>query len=207
MQPDVRYYFYDLFFSMLVREPSDSIIEAWGKGLAAAAESDIPESLRRSAGDLLSLLQQEGVQETVREEFMRLFWNPEGPMISLLASRYVDGGPFGNYLVRLRTFLEKTPFRKREDYREPEDSLAFHLDLMRSFILEECATECLPEKNHWRNLQSELMNDYLCEWVFRPLRELSMRDTERFYQRAAGFLRAFIEHDRETIGDGLINSH
>lgn len=186
---------------MLVREPSDPVIDAWKQGLAAAAESDIPGILGRSAAGLLELLKQDGVHEAIREEFMHLFWNPEGPMVSLLASRYVDGGPFGNYLVRFRTFLEKTPFRKCEDYREPEDSLAFHLDLMRSFISEECATECLQAKKHWRALQCELVTEYLGEWVFMPLRELSARDTAPFYQRAAEFLRVFIQYEQETIGE------
>ncbi len=201
MRSDVRYYFYDLFFSMLVREPSDSVIEAWRDGLVAASECDIPEPVRRSAGDALNLLLRENAPEIVRDEFMRLFWNPGGPAVSLLASQYVDGRPFGNYLVQLRSFLEKTPFRKREDYCEPEDGLAFHFDLMRSFIYEECAAERPCEKKRWRVLQSELLSEFLRDWVFAPLRELSARETEPFYRRAAELMRVFMQHDLGTIED------
>ena len=137
MSSDSRYFFYDLFFSMFVREPSDEIIDSWRKGLTAVCEAQPEGTIGKAASNILELLKDKDANESVRSEFFRLFWHPEGPAVSPLASTYVDGKPFGQYLVRLRTFLEKTSFRKCEDYIEPEDNLAFHLDLMRSMIMEE----------------------------------------------------------------------
>ncbi len=205
MEPEVRYYFYDLFFSMLVREPPDTVIDAWAKGLAVVRESDLPESLRVLAAQVITMLNQPKSRESIRNEFMHLFWSPEGPKVSLLASHYVDGAPFGAYLVRLRSFLERTPFRKTEDYLEPEDSLAFHLDLMRSFIYEECAADCLHEKKRWRGLQYDLMNTFMSAWIFQPLREMRIQEGEPFYPLIAEFLLIFLQMDIENVS-GFISS-
>ena len=136
MDQGIRYFFYDLFFSMFVREPSDEIVDTWRKGLTILSESLPDDAIGKTSKDLLDFLSGKDANESVRAEFVRLFWEPGGPVVSLLASHYVDGKPFGKYLVRMRTFLEKTPFRKCDDYTEPEDSLPFHLDLMRLLIRE-----------------------------------------------------------------------
>lgn len=197
MSSDSRYFFYDLFFSMFVREPSDEIIGSWRKGLTAVCDAQPEGAIGKAAANILDVLKAKEANEFVRAEFFRLFWHPEGPAVSPLASTYVDGKPFGQYLVRLRTFLEKTPFRKCEDYTETEDSLAFHLDLMRSMIMEENESDSPQEKEKWRALQRELMNDYMREWIDLPFARLQERDTEPFYQRVAVLARLYFQVEKD----------
>ena len=199
MDPGIRYFFYDLFFSMFVREPGDEIIDAWRQGLEAVRQAQPDAPLVQAAGPLMDMLDGEAVNEAVRDEFVRLFWLPDRPAVSLLGSHYVDGKPFGEYLVRLRTFLEKTPFRKCDDYVEPEDSLPFHLDLMRSFIREESETTCPQEKAGWRALQRELVNDCMFLWVSQFLEELKKRDTEPFYRQVASLLGLYLQNEQEFM--------
>ena len=194
-----RYFFYDLFFSMFAREPSDEIIDAWRKGLTAVCDVQPDGAIGQAAANILDLLQAEEANDSVRSEFLRLFWHPAGPAVSPLASTYVDGKPFGQYLVRLRTFLEKTPFRKCEDYTETEDSLAFHLDLMRSMIVEENENDCPQVKEQWHALQRELMNDYMREWIALPFAQLEKRDTEPFYQRVAVLTQLYFQAEKDFL--------
>jgi len=95
--------------------------------------------------------------------------------------------------------MEKTPFRKCEDYAETEDSLAFHLDLMRSMIIEEQSSDAPEEKQKWRAMQRELMSDYMSEWIDLPLAQLAGRDTEPFYQRVAVLARLYLQSERELL--------
>lgn len=199
MTPEVRHFFYDLFFSMLVGEPSDQTIDAWRKGLAAVREAQSDGAVGKAAAGLLAILNVNDGNDAVRAEFGRLFLDPVEPGVSLLASQYVDGRPFGKYLVRLRTFLEKTPFRKRDDYSEPEDSLPFHLDLMRSFIREEEEISSSQDQAQWQALQRELVNDYIGTWIDRPISELEKRDTEPFYRQVAFLLRLYFQQEREFL--------
>lgn len=199
MNSELRHFFYDLFFSMLVREPSHETIEAWRKALAAVHQSQPDGAIGRLSAGLLDLLNRSDAEEAVRAEFFRLFWDPVAPRVSLVASQYVDGKPFGDYLVRLRTFLEKTPFRKCADYTDPEDSLPFHLDLMRSFISEEEESSSPQDKVKWRRLQSELMNDYISTWIDQPVSELEKREAEPFYRQVAQLLRLYFQQEREFL--------
>lgn len=200
MDTGIRYFFYDLFFSMFVREPADAVIDAWRTGLAGVVEVlNSTEGMGRKATELLTVLNVEKKNEAVRSEFFRLFWSPDGPGIPLSGSYYSDGKAFGPYLIRMRTFLEKTPFRKTENYQEPEDSLAFHLDLMRMFILEENDAASPDERDRWRNLQGELVNDFLGVWIDRPLEKLMNRDTEPVYRSIVSLFRRFFDMEHEMF--------
>jgi len=200
MEPQIRYFFYDLFFSMFVREPTDQVIDAWRTGLRTIRDAEPDDVVVARAAGLLDLLDADGANEAVRSECLDLFWAlTDGPAVSLLASPYVDGKPFGEYLVRLRTFIEKTPFRKCDDYIDPEDSLAFHLDLMRSLIREQSETTCPQERDGWLALQDELLNDLLLTWVNGPLDSLEQCQKAPFYQAVAPVVRLWLDRDGRDL--------
>jgi len=199
MKPAIRYLFYDLFFSVFVREPTDETIQAWRRGVSAVRAADPGDPIAEAADDILANVDGAHSGEKIRAEYARLFTSPLGPAISLCGSRYVDGRPFGPYLVRLRTFLEKTPFRKQNDYSEPEDSLPFHLDLMRSFIQEEERAAEPGERETWRARQQELLNDYLLTWLDMFVAEFGKLDSPAFYGRAASLLQRFLHADRQFL--------
>lgn len=199
MDAETRFFFYDVFFSMFVREPTGEIIDAWRKGLGAIHEAGPDDSLGKPAGKLLEILTCENATWKVCEEYQRLFWLPDMHLVSLLASQYVDGKPFGKYLVRIREFIEKLPFRKCDDYAEPEDSLAFHLDLMRQMVREENEASCLQAKSQWSALQNELVNGCMDQWVEKFLDQLDGREDQLFYAQVAIMLRAYFEIERETL--------
>ena len=199
MDLELRYVLYDLFFSMFVREPSDSIIDGWRRVLIALQDAQPDAAFGQMATRLLDMLHDEDANETVRSEFNRLFGHPLGPAVSIEASHYADGQSFGNYLVGLRTFIEKTPFRKCDDYAEPEDTLPFHFDLMRAFIGEEQNAAVPHVKAEWRALQRELMNDFLAPWIDGFLSALAKQGDARFYQQAALLLQLYLEHEREFL--------
>lgn len=199
MDLQTRYFFYDLFFSMIAREPSDEIIDAWRKGLKVLSDSQPEGSFGRTAGLLSGLLNEADANEKVRDEFNELFWAPVGETICLEGSRYVDGKTQDRYLVRIRTFLEKTPFVKEDDYKAPEDTLAFHLDLMRCLIKEEERTGCPEGKKQWRALQKELVTDFMSLWVKEPLGQLKMRDDKPFYSQAANLMDIYIDAEQDLL--------
>jgi TorA maturation chaperone TorD len=184
---------------MIAREPSDEIIDAWRKGLKVLSDSQSEDSLVRTAGSLLGLLNEVDANKKVRDEFNELFLAPVGDTICLEGSRYIDGKTQGKYLVRIRTFLEKTPFVKEDDYKGPEDTLDFHLDLMRCFIKEEQSTECVEGKKQWRALQKELVTDFMALWVKEPLDKLKMRDDKPFYSQAANLMNIYIDAEQDLL--------
>ena len=199
MTPQVRYLFYDLFFSMFVREPTDEIIAAWRRGLEAVSQARFDTALTEAAGKLLQRLADPAAGDAVRAEFVRLFWLPEGPAVSTLGSQYVDGKPFGDYLVRVRTFLEKPPFRRRQDCAEPEDSLPFHLELMRWLIQEENEATDPCQKAQWCLRQDELANGLMGGWCHRFPEELAAQDAAPFYQQVAHLLGLFLQREHEFL--------
>jgi len=199
MDLQTRYFFYDLFFSMIAREPSDEIIDAWRKGLKVLSHSQSDGSLAKIAGSLLGLLNKADANAKVRDEFNELFWAPVGDTICLEGSGYVDGRTQGRYLVRIRGFLEKTPFVKEDDYKAPEDTLAFHLDLMRCLIKEEESIDCLKAKKQWRTLQKELVTDFMALWVKKPIDELKKRQDKPFYSQAANLMDIYIDAEQDFL--------
>jgi TorA maturation chaperone TorD len=201
MEPELRYFFYDLFFSMFVREPEDAIIDAWRSGLAAVLEYVDDPEVGDGANELLTMLNEDGASGRVRTEFGKLFWHPDSRKVSQSASRYVDGKPLGTYLVDLRTFIEKTPFRKCADYHEPEDTLSFHLDLMRSLIREEIEAPSPEDVARWRTLQNELVNEHMSEWLDDFLAALEKSAAAGVYKAVVRVLRAFFLNDREDLLD------
>ena len=80
---------------------------------------------------------------------------------------------------------------------ETEDSPAFHLDIMRSMIMEENESDSPQEKGKWRDLQRELMNEYMSEWIDLPFAQLQNRDTEPFYQRVAVLARLYFQLEKD----------
>ncbi|OGV61870.1 MAG: hypothetical protein A3K19_25200 [Lentisphaerae bacterium RIFOXYB12_FULL_65_16] len=195
-----RYFFYDLFLSMTVSEPTDEAVAAWRRGLEAVRIAEPESAFGRSAEQLVRLLDAEDAGARVRSEFNRIFCDPVGRTVSLLASSYVDGRPFGRYLVRLRTFLEDTPFEKEEGYAETEDSLPFHLDLMRCFIREELAASSPAERKKWQGFQKEFLLAYLAAWIPDCIAELTQREAEPFYREAAALMAVFFREEQAACG-------
>ncbi len=199
MNLETRYYFYDLFFSMFVREPEDNIISAWSTGLSIV-RSALPDSeIGRAADNMIQYLDKKNATEAIRDEFVRLFWSPVGNRTPLTASYYMHGKLFGEYLVRFREFLKKSPYKRKLDYCEPEDTLPFHLDLMRSFIKEEMNSVCPLEKSKWHALQKELVIDFLMEWVEYALNAVAQHEAAIFYIQAALMARSFFELEKDCL--------
>ncbi|MEW6749633.1 MAG: molecular chaperone TorD family protein [Candidatus Latescibacterota bacterium] len=199
MTPQVRYFFYDLFFSMFACEPTDGTIDAWRRGLDAVRLAWPDEPVAEAAAGLVAALDDEGANEAVRAEFAQLFWRPEGPVVPLLGSQYVDGKPFGPYLVRMRAFVERTPFRKRLSYSDPEDSLPFHLDLMRSLIREESQADDPCERAAWGALQDELAIDLMGSWADRFAADLAQQQVGTFYRQVGILLRLQLGREQEFL--------
>jgi TorA maturation chaperone TorD len=200
MDTEIRYFFYDLFFSMFIKEPSDETISAWRKGLRVIYESQDDGEIGKSVNALLEILDCKGSEDSIRDEYYQLFFNPvDRSRISLLASYYVDGKVFDKYLVQVRTFLEKTPFRKVADYFESEDSLPFHFDLMKSLITEEANSSSGEQKIGWKGLQREFVIDYITKWIDKPITEIRNRESAPFYREAAPLMSLYFQEEREFL--------
>ncbi len=176
----VRAFLYHLFRSFFVSEPDEKLYASWQKILSSLPSVEF-DPFDRALERLREVLARSSPQE-IGEEFYRLFLDPfSEERVTLEASAYLDGKPFGPTLVRLREFLKRTGLHKKEQVKEPEDHLVLLLDFMETLVRD--GKDLISQR--------ELFYNYLRPCALGVTKKIRQSE-EGFYQALAEFLEAFL---------------
>jgi TorA maturation chaperone TorD len=196
--------YYDLFVSLLWKEPPRDL-------LAALAEA-IQERIRAARGlhpllaegweEIHRFLEEthpDGLDETVREEYTRLFLGPHGPEVNPYESFYLTGRLWDRPLAALRTFLKGIGIEKQEGYAEPEDFLTFEMEVMRRLIGSQGSARDPDGQARWLNAQAAFLREHLLVWGPAAARDLTSARGADFYRAVGKALQGFLELERELF--------
>jgi TorA maturation chaperone TorD len=206
--------YYDLFVSLLWREPSAELLARLGDGIAerAAGAAGLHAGLGagwEAMGAFLAEVPGPGLADAVQDEYTRLLLGPGVPLVHLYESYYLTGKVLGRPLAEVRGYLAQVGLRKEPDYSEPEDFLAFELEVMRRLLARQAAATDAAEAARWLDAQATFLKDHLLVWGPAAARDLAGAAGARFYRGVGLILEAFLELERELArewGPGEIPS-
>lgn len=196
--------YYGLFVSLLWREPAGALLRGLGRGLdqrIQAAQGEAPEIAEgwRGLQAFLDAVPARAVEEAVREEYTRLFLGPPHPELNLYESFYLTGRVLDRPLADLRQDLLALGIEKDPAYAEPEDFLAFELDVMRRLIDRQAAAPDPDEEARWLGAQAALLKGHLLVWGEVAARDLAGARSGVFYRAVGRLLGGFLGFERRLF--------
>ena len=201
-----RQTYYRLFVKLLWKEPEATFIADLRDGDAPtrteAAAAVHP--LMGSGWEVIDAYLAGHQPGDVAVEFSQLFLEPFARVIRPYASYYLTGQFFTEPLKVWRGFLNRLGVEKpTKGFTDPEDVLAFELDVMRWLIDKQATagdTEC------WLRLQATCLKEHLLVWAPSCAADIEQVPQAAFYRGAAKLLRGFLEVERSLFVDwGLDN--
>ena len=135
----------------------------------------------------------------VATEYGRLFLEPFAKGVRPYASYYLTGQFFTEPLKTWRAFLKQLGVEKpAQGFSDPEDVLAFELDVMRWLIDKQAAAE---NTDPWLRLQATCLKEHLLVWAPSCAADIEQVPQADFYRGAAKILRGFLEVERSLFVD------
>ncbi len=196
--------YYDLLVSLLWREPRAELLTALGQGI---------EDRVRGAHNLNPLMGEgwEAIQwfldatspqcpdDAVAEEYTRLFIGPQDPEVHPYESYYLTGRLLDRPLAILRGFLQEIGIARQEGYPEPEDFLAFELEIMRRLIARQRLANDLEGEIQQIHTQAAFLKQHLLVWAPTAAIDLGQAENAVFYRGVAKLLQGFLEFERDLF--------
>lgn len=204
-----RQSYYELFVSLFWKEPSGQLLLSLSDGIKERirAARNLNALLSEGWDDMSRFLAEtpaEQVSEVVADEYTLLFIGPRGPEVNPYESFYLTGRLLDRPLANVRTLLKAVGIEKQEGYAEPEDFLAFELEVMRWLIGKQLGAADPEEEKRWLRLQSDFLRDHLLVWAPNCADDISGAKSARFYRGVAMILRGFLELEHNLFrGLGL----
>ncbi len=200
---EFRHTYYSLFVRLLWREPAAEFLTALQEGMEAriAAAAAIHPRLGEGWKMFRSFLA-EASPEAVAEEFTALFLGPYAPQVNPYESYYLTGNLFKGPLIALRGFLKRLGVEKQEqEFAEPEDVLAFELEVMRWLIGKQQAAVPSGEDGRWLELQAAFLKEHLLVWASACAQDMQQAPGAHFYRGVAMVLGGFLEVEGRLFRD------
>jgi TorA maturation chaperone TorD len=196
--------YYDLLVSLLWREPAAELVAGLGDGIAerTVGAAGLHQGLGagwEAIGAFLAEVPGPSLADTVQDEYTRLFLGPGVPPLHLYESYYLTGKVLGRPLAEVRGYLDRVGLRKEPDYSEPEDFLAFELEVMRRLLVRQAAATDPGEGARWLDSQASFLKDHLLVWGPAAAQDLTAAAGARFYRGVGLILEAFLELERELL--------
>jgi TorA maturation chaperone TorD len=112
---------------------------------------------------------------------------------------------FQTPLVGVRGFLGQIGLERQvQDYPEPEDSLAFELEVMNWLLTKQLAAEAPEEQREWSHRQNAFLVQHLLIWGPRCSEDLEATKSATLYKGVALLLRGLLALERQRlIGHGI----
>jgi TorA maturation chaperone TorD len=200
---DFRYTYYGLFVGLWGAEPSKDSISPLRENIAerikAAAEV---HPLMGEGWRVIREFLAERSPEDAADEYTRLFLGPFSSIIQPYESYYLTGRFFGAPLIALRRFLESVGVEKKEsEFTDPEDMLAFELEVMRWLVGKQRAAAGSKETTRWLQLQAAFLKEHLLVWAPSCAQDMERAAGSYFYRGAATVLRGFLEVEHALFRD------
>lgn len=198
--------YYELFVALLGKEPSADQLLKLSNGLSERIEASrglhpLLAAGWEELGRFLEATSAEQVTESLTDEYLRLFIGPHGPEVNPYESFYCAGRLMDRPLANLRSHLKELGLEKQEGYPEPEDFLAFELDVMRWLIGKQDSSTSPEEETRWLRRQVQFLKQHLLVWGPACAQDIENAKGAGFYRGIAVLLRGFLEVERTLFPD------
>lgn len=193
-----RQAYYNLLVSLFWQEPAGELIRSLSDGIRERIDAarNFQPLLAEGWEEIERFLAQgplEDAVEAITDEYTRIFIGPHSPEVNPYESFYLTGNLLDRPLANLRTHLKTMGIEKRDGYSEPEDCLAFELEVMRWLIDKQTGATNPEEENRWLRLQSDFLKEHLLVWAPACARDIETARDAKFYRGAAKVLGGFLE--------------
>ena len=194
-----RQTYYRLFVQLLWKEPEAAFVGALRDDVQSRAEAAASvHPLMGSGWQVIDDYLVDHQPGEVAAEFSQLFLEPFAKVIRPYASYYLTGQFFTEPLKTWRGFLNQLGIEKPQGFTDPEDVLAFELDVMRWLIDKQSAAE---DTDRWLRLQVTCLKKHLLVWAPSCAADIEQAPQAAFYRGAAQLLRGFLEVERGLFRD------
>jgi TorA maturation chaperone TorD len=196
--------YYELLVSLLWKEPTDELLRHLSNGInerihaARNLHPLLAEGWQQTAR-FLAETPSEQLSETIADEYTRLFLGPHGPVINPYESYYFTGYLLDRPLADIRTFLKAVGIEKKEGYGEPEDFLAFELEVMRWLTSKQMTSAQPEEEKRWLQLQGNFLREHLIVWAPTCAQDIEGAKGANFFRGVGMILRGFLEVERVLL--------
>jgi TorA maturation chaperone TorD len=202
----LRLGYYDLFVGLLWREPAVELVTALGQGseerirAARAVDPQLGEGWEsfarlRAAGAPTQLA------EAAATEYTRLFLGPGAPELNLYESYYLTGRLFDSPLAAVRSSLNELGVEKDPGYPEPEDFLAFEIEVVRTLLRRQETAADRDAQTRAVDSQAVFLKRHLLVWGPAAAGDLAAAREAPFYQAVGALLRGFLALELRLMKD------
>ncbi|MGH7399298.1 MAG: TorD/DmsD family molecular chaperone [Candidatus Rokuibacteriota bacterium] len=198
--------YYELLTGLFAREPGPQVLRSLGEGIEARAEAaaTLHPLLGRGWSEIARYLRDpsgEEIPEPAADEFTRLFIGPFGGEIQPYESYYLTGRVFERPLAAVRAFLREAGLEREGGAPEPEDWLAFELDVMRRLIVRQAAAGDPDGQMASATMQAAFLKRHLLVWVPTFAEHLSQVQNARLYRGVGLLLAGFLALELMLVKD------
>ena len=196
-----RQTYYRLFVQLLWKEPEAAFVGALRDDMQARAEAAAAvHPLMGSGWRVIDDYLADHPPGEVAAEFSQLFLEPFARVVRPYASYYLTGQFFTEPLKAWRGFLKQLGVEKpSQGFTDPEDVLAFELDVMRWLTDKQAAAP--DDAACWLRLQATCLKEHLLVWAPSCAADIEQAPQAAFYRGAAQLLRGFLEVEQSLFRD------
>lgn len=196
-----RHDYYNLLVLLFWKEPAGDLLLSLSDGIKERVEAaqNLHPLLARGWEELRHFLADtapETLESLAADEYTLLFIGPHHPQVTPYESHYLTGRLLDRPLAELKGFLKSAGIERQDEYREPEDFLAFELEVMRWLIGKQKDAKDSEEEARWLKLQSDFLKEHLLIWAPSCCQEIEMAQKAKLYRCVALILRGFLEMER-----------
>ena len=201
-----RLQYYGLLSNLLAREPTEEILGVMRNGIAERADASrgLHPELGEGWDHLRGVLPRLNADEA-EAEFLKLFIGPYQPELNPYESWYLTGQLFQAPLIALRKFLGQMGLEKQEEaFAEPEDYLAFELEVMKWLLTRQLAAASPEEEREWLHRQAAFLTGHLLLWGPQCSQDMETAKSAVLYKGVARLLRGLLAMERQRLqGAGI----
>jgi len=133
-------------------------------------------------------------QEAIEDEFSKLFYGMgQGGEVLPYASYYISGSLYDEALAVLRHDMERIGIANAGKSKEPEDHIAFILEIMHGLIIGRFGDASNIEK------QRHFFDTHLATWAEKLFKDLESAESSIFYMTVARVGLLFIQIESEAF--------
>lgn len=179
----LRARFYALLSRVLAAPPDTETMELL-RGLSDSAPDTPVGKALRDVGELA----QRTTEVAAEQEFTELFYGQgAGGELSPYASIYITGFVYDAPLSKLRQALSGLGVARQDEWKEPEDHIAFEMELMHGLITGSWGQAADLET------QRAVFNDHIAPWAVRFFEDLESAEKAALYMPIGTLGKLFIE--------------
>ena len=195
----LRRQYYGLLTRLFLREPEPEWLAALEEGLPERADAArLLEPLLGEGWDAMGEFLGAHPFEDAGDDFTRVFLGPYRPEVAAYESHYLTGMLFKEPLIEVRGFMNEVGLEKNdENFPEPEDILAFELEIMSWLLGKEGEATGEEEAERWRGHQALFFKEHLQVWAPTCARDLQEASSP-FYKGVGLVLEGFLKLEART---------